>query len=105
MKRLLSIALCACLFSGCVNCYTRCPFTDSRIESAYQSSKFAADASILVAFPQVMSCAPSEGISWINVCTIPLGLLVLCDAVVEAAIDTVCLPVDIPLANMREGNE
>lgn len=105
MKRILLMTAVAASFCGCVNCYTRCPFTDSRIESVYQSSKFAAGASMLVAFPQMMSCAPSEGISWMNVCTIPLGLLVLCDAVVEAAIDTVCLPVDIPLANMREGNE
>ena len=105
MKRLLSIAICAFLLAGCVNCYTRCPLTDPRVESVYQSSKSAAGASMLVAFPQVMACAPSKGISWVNVCTIPLGLLGLCDAVVEAAIDTVCLPVDIPLANMRDGDE
>ena len=90
------------LMTGCVNLYTRCPGTDARIEEVYQSSRAAAGMSALVAFPQAMSDGPSRGFMWANIFTIPLGCLGLCDAAVEACIDTVCLPVDWPLAASRK---
>ena len=97
------IAALALLLSGCVNCYTRCPGTDGEITEVYQSSRMAAGASLIVAFPQMMSDCPSDYGAYapLNILTIPLGVLVLGDAVVEAAVDTVCLPVDWPLSCAR----
>ncbi len=95
-------ALLAC--AGCVNLYTRFPTTSERIERVYQCSREAAGLSILVAFPQMMSDGPHETYIWENIFTVPLGCLCLCDAAAEACIDTVCLPVDWPLAaSRREG--
>ncbi len=92
----------ASMFSGCVNLYTRCPTTDEKITMVYQCSREAAGLSVLVAFPQAMSDGPSRGFMWENIFTIPLGCLCMCDAAVEACIDTVCLPVDWPLAASRK---
>ena len=104
MKRLVmmcAVALCA----GCVNLYTRCPGTEEKITQVYQCSREAAGLSLLVAFPQMLSDCPGDnGYMWENIFTVPLGCLCLCDAAVEACIDTVCLPVDWPLAaSRREG--
>lgn len=95
------VAALALLLSGCVNCYTRCPGTDGEITEVYQSSRMAAGASLIVAFPQMMSDVPGTGFDPFNIFTIPLGVLVLGDAVAEAAVDTVCLPVDCPLSRAR----
>lgn len=94
------VAICICC--GCVNCYTRWPTTDEKITMVYQCSREAAGLSVLVAFPQMMSDGPSRGFMWENIFTVPLGCLCLCDAAVEACIDTVCLPVDWPLAASRK---
>lgn len=83
--------------SGCVSvAYTRNPFSDSELQVTYQATRTAAMASIIVAFPQMMSDCPSDYGAYVplNILTVPLGLLVLCDAVVEAVPDTVCWPVD-----------
>ena len=48
------MALAAAAYSflcGCVNLYTRSPFTDVRIERVYQSSRETAAMSIIVMFP------------------------------------------------------
>jgi len=90
---------------GCVNLYTRWPTTDEKITMVYQCSREAAGLSVLVAFPQAMSDGPSRGFMWENIFTIPLGCLCLCDAAVEVCVDTVCLPVDLPLAASRRGGE
>ena len=93
------VIVCMC---GCVNCYTRWPTTDERIDRVYQCSREAAALSVIVSFPQMMSDGPSRGFMWENIFTVPLGCLCLCDAAVEACIDTVCLPVDWPLAASRK---
>ena len=93
------VIVCMC---GCVNCYTRWPTTDEKITMVYQCSREAAGLSVLVAFPQMMSDVPNGGFMWENIFTIPVGCLCLCDAAVEACIDTVCLPVDWPLAASRK---
>ena len=91
----------ASMFSGCVNLYTRCPTTDEKITMVYQCSREAAGLSVLVAFPQAMNDGPSRGFMWENIFTIPLGCLCLCDAAVEACVDTVCLPFDWPISKGR----
>jgi len=95
----VSVIAFAC---GCVNLYTRFPTTDERITKVYQCSREAAGLSVLLSFPQAMSDGPSRGFMWENLLTIPfLGLPCAVDAVCEACIDTVCLPVDWPLAASR----
>ena len=42
---------------------------------------------------------------WENIFTVPLGCLCLCDAVCEAAIDTVCLPFDWPISAKRKRDQ
>ena len=99
---LFLFAACSAL-SGCVNCYTRWPTTDKRIYRVYQSSREAAELSVLASFPQAMSDCPSRGFVWENILTITfLGLPCAADAVCEACIDSVCLPVDWPLAASRK---
>ena len=94
---------CALACSGCVNLYTRFPTTEEQIESVYQCSREAAGLSVLIAFPQIMSDVPkNQGLAVWNLLTIPLGCVCLCDAAAEACIDTVCLPVDWPLAASRK---
>ena len=97
-------AVCAlALLAGCVNCYTRCPGTDSRIEAVYQPSRAALGCSIICAFPQMMSDCPSDtGLKAYNALTVPLGLLVLCDAICESVIDTAFLPADFIISRTRK---
>lgn len=91
---------------GCVNCYTRWPTTYERITEVYQCSREAAQLSILFSFPQVMSDGPSRGFMRENLLTIPfMGLPCAVDAVCEACIDTVCLPVDWPLSAARRNGK
>lgn len=99
MKRVL-IAAVACaalsLTGGCLNVLaTRNPCSDCKVEHVYQATRMAAGASVIVAFPQMMAPTGSEGLEMMNVLTIPLGLLVLCDAVCEIPFDTICIPYDI----------
>lgn len=104
MKRFQLVTLCAlAMLAGCVNCYTRWPTTDERIDRVYQCSREAAALSVIASFPQMMSDGPGDnGFMWENIFTIPfLGLPCAVDAVCEACIDTVCLPVDWPLAAAR----
>lgn len=91
------------LLAGCVNCYVRCPGTDSRIETIYQPSRTAAVCSILCAFPQMMSDSPSDsGFKSYNVLTFPLGVLILGDALCESVLDTAFLPIDYFIAKSRK---
>ena len=103
MRKLLSVAAVAAL-SGCVNCYTRWPTTDERISSVYQCSREAAALSVICSFPQMMSDAGNaDSFMWENIFTVPfLGLPCALDALCEAAVDTVCLPVDWPLSASRK---
>lgn len=104
-RRVFCVALLLCM-CGCVNCYTRFPTTNERIERVYQCSREAAALSVIIAFPQMMSDNPGDGgFMWENIFTVPLGCLCLCDAACEAVIDTVCLPFDWPIsAARRKGN-
>lgn len=101
MKKILLI-LAALVLGGCVNLYTRAPWTDVRIESVYQCSRAAAGMSVIVAFPQMMSDAPNHELMIENIFTIPLGCVCMCDAACEAVIDTVCLPFDWPISASRK---
>ena len=104
-SKIFAVAL-VMLACGCVNMYTRWPTTDEKITMVYQCSREAAGLSVLVAFPQMMSDCPGDnGYMWENIFTVPLGCLCLCDAAVEACVDTVCLPVDWPLAASRKGGK
>ena len=96
------------LMTGCVNLYTRCPGTDEKITQVYQCSREAAALAVIGSFPQMMSDNPSTSGSWCweNLISIPfIGLPFAVDAVCEACIDTVCLPVDWPLAASRKEDE
>lgn len=105
MKNMLILSA-VLILGGCVNCYTRFPTTNERIERVYQCSREAAALSVIIAFPQMMSDNPGDGgFMWENIFTVPLGCLCLCDAACEAVIDTVCLPFDWPIsAARRKGN-
>lgn len=103
-RKIFAVAAVVCV-CGCVNCYTRFPTTDERIERVYQCSREAAALSVLVAFPQMMSDAQHDAYIWENIFTVPLGCLCLCDAAVEACIDTVCLPIDWPLSAARRKDD
>ena len=59
---------------------------------------------MVIAYPQMMSDLPDEGVfSSLNFVSIPIGVLVGCDAVCEAAIDTIFLPADFYLEYRRRG--
>ena len=107
MRNLALAAVAACLFAGCVNvCVTRNPFCSLEVEKCYQSSSMAAGGAILCAFPRMMSDDPYESVFGPEqFFTIPLSLVILCDAACEAAIDTVLLPVDWPLSSYRKRKE
>ena len=102
MKRTIAIILLS-LASGCVNLLSsRNPFSDCKVEQVYQSTRMAAGASVFVAYPQMMSTTGGNGFEFVNIFTIPLGLLVFCDAVCEFPVDTVCLPFDILISSARD---
>lgn len=103
-KALQFVTACAlALLAGCANCYMRCPGTDARIEAVYQPSRAALGCSLICAFPQMMSDCPSDyGPKAYNALTVPLGLLVLGDAICEAAADTALLPADYIIAKSRK---
>ena len=107
MKSLVFAVLSAFLFAGCVNvCATRNPFCSLEVERCYQSSSTAAGCAIICAFPRMMSDNPNESVFGPEqFLSIPLSLIVLCDAACEAAIDTVLWPVDWPLASYRKRKE
>ena len=94
-------ATCSAL-GGCVNVYTRSPFTQPKIEDTYQCTKEAAAFSIVVMFPQCMSPSGSPGFMPENLITIPFGCIGLCDTICEACLDTVFYPADAYLSRTRK---
>lgn len=100
--RIATLALISAL-CGCMNLYTRAPWTKPEIRSVYQCSRAAAGMSVLIAFPQMMSDAPHPELVPANVFTVPLGCLCLCGAACEAVVDTACLPFDWPASALRGG--
>ena len=106
MKRLIAVVLVAIALTGCMNLWTRNPLTETEITSVYQSSRMMAGGAIVVALPQMMSDCPSEpAFMSMNLITIPLGGIVLCDAICEAALDTAFLPFDWPISAYRKGED
>ena len=105
MKEIKTILMVLALLvtSGCINLYTRAPFTDKKIERTYQSSGEAFGLSIIVSFPQIMSDNPSTPDFMVeNIFTIPCGMVVAADGCVEFALDTVFWPCDKILAINRK---
>lgn len=98
MRILLCLVLVAsiAMLSGCANIIYRTP-GDPPIKHIYEPTRLALGTAIIVAFPQAMSDAPSDYNSFqsYNLLTIPLGVLVLCDAAAEFCLDTIFLPYDI----------
>lgn len=106
LKRLLTVASIAttmCIASGCVNLYTRCPFTEKKIERTYQSTGEAYSLSIIISWPQIMSDNPGDGGFMVeNLLTIPIGFLGMCDTACEGVLDTVFLPADLVISDIRK---
>lgn len=103
IARMVFIVVACFAVCGCINLmYTRNPLPDARINEVYQSTRIAAPASYIIAFPQTMSPSGGGGFMAANILTIPAGCVVLVDAACEAVVDTVCLPVDWPLAAHRK---
>ena len=94
MRKLLFASLIVAL-TGCMNLYTRCPGTDGCIKDTYQSTKVMADWTLVVAFPQVLAIEGDRGLSWYNLLTLPLSLVVFADDCCESVCDTVCYPFDM----------
>lgn len=98
MKKIITaVVACSIMFGGCVNlALTRNPFSDTKINGCYQSTKIAACAAVVVAFPQMMSDNPSDyDFMFGNIFTVPLSVVVFADAICESPIDTLCLPYDM----------
>lgn len=99
----LCLAACA-VMCGCMNCYFRAPWTRGKIEECYQSTRYMGAMTVVASFPQMMTDAGHpEPFRWENCFTIPfLGLPCLVDTACESCIDTVCLPVDWCISEVRE---
>lgn len=106
MNKILATTLSALLLAGCANMITvRNPFNDTKVSEVYQCTRCAAGASVVVAFPQMMSDCPGDyGPQIYNILTVPLGIVCFADAILESVVDTVCLPFDIPISNKRKEN-
>ena len=100
MKKALFIALMV-LMQGCINLYTRSPFTDVKVERPWQSTQAAADLSYVVMFPQVISPANSQKFIAANLVSVPVGCLCWIDVICEAVIDTMLWPVDAAKQKME----
>lgn len=102
-RKVFVLAACAGM-CGCMNCYFRAPWTRGKIEECYQSTRYMGAMTLVASFPQMMTDAGHpEPFRWENCFTIPfLGLPCLVDTACEACIDTVCLPVDWCISEVRE---
>lgn len=90
-------------FCGCINIYTRCPGTDSRIDYCYQSTDTAGAATLIGSFPQMMVPTGDRGLEWYNIFTVTLiGVPCFVDTVCEAALDTVFYPIDYFIVKERD---
>ena len=86
--------------SGCMNLYTRCPGTDRKIESCFQSTEYMFVLSYVVCFPQVIG-GRDGSLQPENIFTIPCGIVCYLDTACEAVLDTVFLPFDYLLVRYR----
>lgn len=97
MKKIMTIVMVLILsiMTGCMNLYTRSPFTEKKIERTYQQTGEAFGLAIIVSFPQMMSDNPSTpGFMVENIFTIPCGIVVGVDGCAEFVLDTVFWPCD-----------
>lgn len=97
INKVLIIGLACSLTCGCVNILgARNPFADKmKVEECYQSTRIAAGATMIVAFPQLMSDNPRDyHFMADNFLTIPLSVVVLADTICEVPFDTLFLPYD-----------
>lgn len=109
MSKLLSTVLAAsaiALLGGCANITLRTPITSEPITKVYQPTREQAEFTAMCACPQAFF-SPTGGFDFCveNVFTIPLAIVPAADLVVEAALDTVFLPVDACLAGSRKNKQ
>ena len=109
MSKLLSTVLAASaivLLGGCANVVLRTPITGEPITKVYQPTREQAEFTAMCACPQAFF-SPTGGFGFCaeNVFTLPLAVVPAADLVVEAALDTVFLPVDAYLAGSRKNKQ
>ena len=98
-RKLFVVALLS-FACGCLNVYNRFP-GGPRLEEMYESTHQAAALTLVASFPQIMADG-KQGFMWENLLTVPfLGIPCAADTVLEACVDTVCLPVDACLISYR----
>lgn len=109
MSKLLSTVLAAsaiALLGGCANLVLRTPLTGKPVTKVYWPTREQAEFAAMCACPQAFF-SPTGGFDFCveNVFTIPLAIVPAADLVVEAALDTVFLPVDACLAGSRKNKQ
>ena len=97
---LLSIVLFITM--GCMNVYTRCPWTDARIERPYQSTREMASGTAVTAFPQMMASDGVFRFSWYKVLSVPIAVIPAADTCLDAVADTAMLPFDLVASAPKE---
>lgn len=105
MSKLLSTVLAASavvLLGGCANIALRTPLTGKPVTKVYWPTREQAEFTAMCARPQSFY-SPTGDFDFCveNVFTLPLAIVPAADLVVEAALDTVFLPVDACLAGSR----
>lgn len=109
MNKLLSTMFAVsavALTGGCANLVLRTPLTGKPVTKVYWPTREQAEFAAMCACPQAFF-SPTGGFDFCveNVFTIPLAIVPAADLVVEAAIDTVFLPVDACLAGSRKNKQ
>lgn len=101
MKKIILFGL-TMFFAGCMNCYVRCPFTETKITETYQCTHDSFVYSYVIMFPQVMAPGPKDGFYPENIITVPIGCLCFIDVACEAVLDTVFWPIDKAISDSRK---
>lgn len=109
MNKLLSTVLAASavvLLGGCANLVLRTPITSEPVTKVYWPTREQAEFTAMCACPQSFF-SPTGDFDFCveNVFTLPLAVVPAADLVVEAALDTVFLPVDACLAGSRKNKQ
>ena len=103
MKKTIAVLIgISLLMTGCINIYTRCPRTNSQIETSYQCTVQSASFSYVIMFPQTLQIFHSNELCLGNALSIPAGCLCYVDVACEAIIDTICWPIDYAIAKHRK---
>lgn len=101
MKKIMMMGILI-IAQGCASiAISRNPFCEEKnlgylpATGLFPATRLVAVATIICAFPQMMSDSPRDDFfEAINLITIPLSTLFLCDLCCEIPIDTLCLPYD-----------